>query len=428
MRTFLGLPVKARGTVFGNIYLTEKRAGADFDQEDQWALEVLAAQAGVAVENATLYEQARQRERRLEAVRESATAILSGAPPGEVLELMARQARQLAGADLATIAVPASRAGWLVIQVADGENADAVRGLEFRVDSSLSGEAIRTGTPALLEDASAESRAYQPMIQSGEIGPAMFVPLSIRGSAFGTLAIANRPLGRRFSREDLSLVETFAGQASVAIEYGRAQRELQRLIVMDERERIAKELHDGVIQSLFAAGMGLQATASLSQDSEIEDRIGTAVNELDQVIRDLRNYIFGLRPGILADRQLDQALHHLVREFEGRTGVVAVAEVDPDVAARLSSRAGDVVQLAREALSNVGRHASAATCRLTLRAVDTRAILEIDDDGRGFDPSTTSSAGQGLRNIRERAGALGSEIQIETGPDRGTTVRVLLPL
>src|SRR5207247_4729116 len=172
--------------------------------------------------------------------------------------------------------------------------------------------------------------------------------------------------GRPFDQDDLELVETFAGQAVVAIEYGRAQRELRRLAILDDRERIARELHDGVIQSLFAVGMGLQATATLIGGPDLAGRVEAGVSEIDRVIRDLRNYIFGLRPGILADRQLDQALRHLVAEFHEKTGVVAVSEVDPQVAAEIGSRAADILQLTREARSNVGRHAGAQTSRVTL--------------------------------------------------------------
>src|SRR5207253_2182356 len=161
---------------------------------------------------------------------------------------------------------------------------------------------------------------------------------------------------------------------SVAIEYGRARSELERLAILEDRERIAKELHDGVIQSLFAVGMGLQGAAALSRDPELERRIEGAVGEIDGAIRDLRNYIFGLRPGILADRQLDQALRALAQDFQQKTGVTTVVDVDASVAAELGARAGHIVQLTRELLSNVGRHANAATSRISLYRNGARAV------------------------------------------------------
>jgi signal transduction histidine kinase len=259
------------------------------------------------------------------------------------------------------------------------------------------------------------------------LGPALFIPLAVRGRTLGTLTVANRKGGALLRESEVQLVETFAEQAAVALEYARLQRELHRLAVLEDRERIAKELHDGAIQALFAVGMGLQGSALLAGDPELRGRLQDAVEELDRVIRDLRNYIFGLRPGILADRQLDQALHGLVEEFGQRSGVVAVAEIDPAVAAELSGRAGDVVQLAREALSNVSRHAEAATCRVSLYRDTDGAVLEIDDDGRGFDPSQATGAGQGLRNLRERATALGGRAEIHSTPGEGTRVKVTIP-
>src|SRR5438093_7570665 len=176
-------------------------------------------------------------------------------------------------------------------------------------------------------------------------------PVKAGGRVFGNIYLTEKQGAPEFTEEDERALEVLAAQAGVAIETATARRELERLALMEDRERIAKELHDGVIQSLFAVGMGLQATATLSKDDAIEHRVEDAVAEIDRVIRDLRNYIFGLRPGLLADRQLDQALRQLVEEFQTKSGLVAVAEVDGEVAALLGPRAGDVLQLTREALS-----------------------------------------------------------------------------
>ena len=253
-------------------------------------------------------------------------------------------------------------------------------------------------------------------------------PVKAGGRVFGNIYLTEKQGAPEFTEEDERAVEVLAAQTGVAIENATARRELERLALMEDRERIAKELHDGVIQSLFAVGMGLQATATLSNDEAVEFRIEEAVGEVDHVIRDLRNYIFGLRPGILADRELDQALRHLVAEFHEKTGVVAVSEVDPQVAAEIGSRAADILQLTREALSNVGRHAGAQTCRVSLSRRDGNAVLEIDDDGSGFDPTTVGRSGQGLGNLRERAESLGGGIDLQSAAGNGTTVRLTIPL
>jgi signal transduction histidine kinase len=237
----------------------------------------------------------------------------------------------------------------------------------------------------------------------------------------------NRRGGKPFTDESVRLLEAFSGQAALALEYARAQEGIQRLAVLEDRERIAKELHDGVIQALFAVGMGLQGTALMSSDEDLARRIEAAVGELDRVIRDLRNYIFGLRPGVLADRQLGQALRHLAEEFEAKSGVVTVADVDDEIASVVTPNGADLIQLAREALSNVGRHANATTCRLSLRHDGGVAVLEIDDDGDGFDPST-ARRGEGLANLEDRAAALGGKASITSVLAQGTTIRIELPL
>ncbi|HJY32965.1 MAG TPA: GAF domain-containing sensor histidine kinase [Actinomycetota bacterium] len=254
-----------------------------------------------------------------------------------------------------------------------------------------------------------------------------------RGTVFGNIYLTDKHGAEMFDEEDERVLVVLATQAAIAVENARLYdeterkgRELQRLQVLEERERIGRELHDGVIQSLFALGMSLQGLASSSSDAEVARRLEAAVEDVDRAIRDLRNYIFGLRPGILADRQLDQALQELTTEFGARSGVVTVVDVDGEAASALASRAGEVVQLAREALSNASRHGRATTCRVSLRRGAAGIVLEIDDDGRGFDVDTTTW-GMGLRNLRERTESLGSMLEIESTAGEGTTVRATFP-
>jgi signal transduction histidine kinase len=258
-------------------------------------------------------------------------------------------------------------------------------------------------------------------------------PVTGRGRVFGNIYLTDKQDADAFDDEDERVLVVLATQAAVAVENARLSdeaerkgRELQRLQVLEERERIGKELHDGVIQSLFAVGMNLQAMATASGDDAIANRLEAAVEDVDHAIRDLRNYIFGLRPGILADRQLDQAIKEMATEFGARSGVVTVVEVDADAAANLTSRATDLVQLVREALSNVGRHGAATTCRVSLRRGDHGFVLEVDDDGRGFDVDLTTW-GMGLRNLEERVGSLGGTFDVQSTPGEGTTVRATIP-
>ncbi len=427
MRSFLGAPVQAMGRVFGNIYLTDKRTASSFSKEDEESVVILATQAGVAIANATLYEETRRRERWLDALRDITSKMLAGLDADSLAVRIAEHARELAGADAASILTVSSVPGQLVVAAAVGAQAAQVRGRSFPAAESISGEVMQSGRTLVTEDATAHSAAYQPMVRLGRVGPAIFVPLRGQRGATGTLMVANSNGGRRFDPQTVRLIETFADQASVAMEYARAQADVRRVGLMDERERIAKELHDGVIQSLFAVGMGLQGTALMTGSPEQAARIEGAVGELDRVIRDLRNYIFGLRPGILADRQLDQALRALGEEVQARSGSRIALEVDGDLAASLSGQSHEIVQLTREALSNVVRHANAKNGAVRLVRTGAGALLSIEDDGSGFD-SKRDSAGHGLRNMRERAASLGGKLRITTRSGRGTSVHITFPL
>ena len=297
----------------------------------------------------------------------------------------------------------------------------------------LLGALIRDARPIRLPDIAADPRSVGFPPHHPPMRSLLGVPIAGRGRTFGNIYLTDKQGADAFDEEDERVLLVLAAQAAIAVENARLideaernARELRRLEVLEDRERIAKELHDGVIQSLFAVGMSLQGLATRSADPETQQRLDLAVEDVDRAIRDLRNYIFGLRPGILADRQLDQALRDLATEFGERSGVITVVEVDGDVAAALATLAGDVVQLVREALSNVERHGAAATCRVTLRGTDEGVLLEVDDDGRGFDVDL-ATWGMGIENLRDRVAALGGTFRIDSTPGEGTTVRVTLP-
>jgi signal transduction histidine kinase len=293
----------------------------------------------------------------------------------------------------------------------------------------LLGALIRDARPLRIPDISADPRSVGFPPNHPPMRSLLGAPITGRGRVFGNIYLTDKRDAEAFDEEDERIVLVLATQAAIAVENARLYdeterrgRELQRLQILDERERIGKELHDGVIQSLFAVGMHLQALATASGEGDTERRLASAVEDIDHAIRDLRNYIFGLRPGILADRQLDQAITDLASDFGARSSVVTVVDVDAEVASALSSLAPDIVQLVRESLSNIGRHAAATTCRVSLRRDGSDFVLEIDDDGRGFDVESTR-LGMGLRNLQERVGALGGSLQVTSAPGDGTTVR-----
>jgi signal transduction histidine kinase len=424
MGSFLGAPIRAHGRVFGNIYLTDKRGVTEFTDDDESAVLVLATQAGVAIANAQLYTELRLRERWLDSVREVATTILAGDTSQSTLQLVARHARELGDADMATISVP--DAGGLRIVVADGAGAAELINVEVPLAGSLSAEVIRSEKTMLVVDAS-RSKLTQPMVSIAGVGPMILVPLALRTSSAGVLAVGRRAGRPAFTASEIPVLESFSEQASLALEYARALAEVSRLGMVEDRERIARDLHDGVIQSLFAVGLGLQGTAWLVGDTRIADRIQQYVTEIDRVIGDVRSYIFGLRPSVLMPGNLTNTIEQLAHETQERTGVTVVVDVDISLEAALSNASAQIAHIVREALSNVGRHSGAATCRVSVRRDGDTAVVEIDDDGHGFDIAH-AHRGMGMGNLAERAESVHGTLTVESEPGHGTLIRLTVPL
>jgi signal transduction histidine kinase len=428
--------VNVRDAAFGVLCVAGKRDAEDFDEDDRRVLETLAAYGGIAIENATLRAEAEGGARRLDALREVAAKLLAGAELDELLELIASHAMRLARAATCGAAIPGTRRGTLVIEAVAGQPSELC-GLVLPVNESVAGRVIQSGKTEVIANLQEDFGAFQP---ANEIchgpgpGPAMFVPLRSHQKPFGALVVIRAPGEPGFDEREVELVEGFADLTAVAYEYASVHGELRRLAVMEERERIARELHDGAIQALFAVGMGLQTTAALTVEPEVTSRLHAAVGELDRVISDLRSYIFGLRPGVRAGQHIDQALRRVAEEIATPAGVTAVVEVEEQVGTALGHHAADVVQLVREALSNVVRHAGASTCRVSLYWRKSGggppgrvAVLEVDDDGGGFDPKA-SHLGHGLGNLRARAGSLGGSLEVRSVSGDGTTVKVLIPV
>ena len=346
----------------------------------------------------------KRRDDRIRAVLEVAQATLEGLGEHDLLQLITKRARTLVQADLGMVVLRDSATDRQLVAAVDGRLGKQVRGKSSSADRDL-----------------------EPLTDVAGGGPSLVVPLRAGERAFGSLAVTNDPGGETFTDVDRELLDLFAAQAAVAIDYLRVRDDLQRLAVLQDRERIGRELHDGAIQALFAVGMSLQAIAMMTGDQALRERLESTVVQIDEVIRDLRNYIFGLRPGLAADRHLGQALRELADQLEQQHGVSCALDVDEVLAARLAGRAGEIIQMAREAISNVGRHAEARTCRLSLRAEPGLMVLEVEDDGRGFVPGDAEGEGWGLRNLRDRAAAMGGSLEISSVLGEGTLVRLLLP-
>lgn len=458
MHSFLGVPVRVREEVFGNLYLTEKRGGRSFDADDEAVLTTLSIAAGVAIDNARMYEESRRREQRLEALGEITRALLSGTDADEVLHLVAERAMEVAGADRAAILLPPSLPGApvqpevpaapdrLTVLVAHGRDAGRVRGLSVPAPGSLAGLAARTGTPVHCADVRTDPRAH-PFGGGAEegLGPVVAVPLRVGTGARGALRLG-RPAGRPpFDDSEVALVSGFADQAAIALELARGRAESEELAVMHDRDRIARDLHDLAIQRLFATGMTLQSTTrAIADRPEAAERVRRAVDDLDTTIRIVRSTIFDLRT---TDGSGHGGLRHRIAETARtasralgfRPSVRIDGPVDSVVPDELAEH---VVAVAAEAVSNASRHAGASRIDIALSA-DEAVTLTVTDDGVGIgspaDGASPSGGGTdtdghgvrrggGLANMRKRAELCGGTLTVERPAGGGTRISWRAPL
>lgn len=365
-------------------------------------------------------------ERRRDAIVQITNSMLEGASSDDTLRLVATATRGLLGADTVMILV-LLRGGTARIMATADDAGGNLEGATLPVPDPLI-DRIATERAALaVEEIAGVLPPAHLFAKLGWIGAALVVPLRRRQTLVGAMIVANDRQRRRFSSSEMEAVEAFAGQAVLAIQYGLAREEVQRLAVLEDRSRIARELHDGVIQSLFGAGMGLQAVAETAGVTpETESSLARVSQIIDNAMQDLRNYIFDLQPTALLGRDLAGALELLARDFETTSGIRCTVTVDPNLAGAPAGMPAHIVQILREALSNISRHAAATSCHINVGHTHNELVIEVTDNGRGFSPQP--NGGQGLHNIRRRAAELGGSAEFISALGRGATVRVRLPL
>jgi len=415
MRSFLGVPIRIRDEVYGNLYLTEKEGGGPFDEEDETLAVALAAAAGVAIDNARLYEEARRQERWLRATADVTRELLSGTEPTQVLTLVTEQALALSGADLVALAVPAGDQKRLVNTHAAGEGADGAMGLVLPVAASMSGQVLASGEPVVLEDFRNDGRVNPIAREHIPLGWAILLPLGAPGNVRGVLTVGRDPGSLPFPPQAVEMVTTFAAQAGIALELAEHRHDSARLAVLQDRDRIARDLHDLVIQRLYATGMSLQGALPLITRPDAADRISSAVDALDETIGEIRSAIFSLQShGDVKRHGLRAKILEVVEEMTAPLGFAPslrlVGPLDEDVPGEIGDQ---LLSALREALSNAARHAAASSVDVT---VDCSAdlVLTVRDNGKGLGSTTRRS---GLANLAKRAGALGGCLRV--GPAEG---------
>ena len=425
MQSFLGVPVRIRDEVYGNLYLTEKENGGQFDEEDEAVVVALAAAAGVAIENARLYEEARRRQRWLQASAEVTRMLLSGTDPGEVLDLVTQQVLEMSGADLAVLALPEGERRELVIRHAAGQNAAKTFGL-LLPEPSLSAQVLATGEPVTVADFSQDERVALAAREQMSLGPAAIFPLGGAGNVHGVLTVGRRPGAMPLAHTATEMVGSFAAQAGIALELAHARRDAEQLTMLLDRERIARDLHDLVIQRLYATGMSLQGALPLIARPEVADRVSRAVDAMDDTISEIRSAIFALQPRHdIKQPDFRERILDVASEMTGPLGFAPSLSLsgglDEQVPAEIADQA---LHALREALSNAARHARASRVDVTVEA-GRDLVLVVSDDGSGMRASARRS---GLGNLAERARQLGGTLRVGAAGDRGTELRWQVPL
>ncbi|HEU5471233.1 MAG TPA: GAF domain-containing protein [Actinophytocola sp.] len=415
MRTFLGVPIMVRDAVFGNIYLTEKRGGGGFTADDEVVLQALATAAGIAVDNARLFERVLARERWLEATAEINSSLLGGASGADALRLIVDRVQALSGADCALILLlDAGQPDRLVVRAGAGEHADRLLAATVAVSEPAIAEVVAAGTPALIADL---AHAMPSGLGDAdlEFGPALAVPLGAADRVGGVLLALRDKGSAQFATDQVPVLASFADQTALALELADKQRTQRQLDLLADRDRIAGDLHDHVIQQLFATGMSLQGGVRRIADAEARRRVVRAIEQLDNTMRDIRTSIFDLNTGAdTSGVSLRRRMLDVINEVSTDSAVSPTIRINGAVDTLVPPPLGEhALAVLREGVSNAIRHAQAHEIIVTVEVSADGMILDVVDDGVGLPAEVARS---GLLGIERRAGECGGTASIGPGP------------
>ena len=438
MHALLGVPIRIAGRQLGQIYLTEKIGDSEFNPDDEKIIEILAAYAGAAIENARLYEQLQDREATL-TIRNDQLALLN-----QILTALASslELEEILNKTLALLMAHFQvEAGEIFLKEEDDETLRLVlhRGEaaeafwtrnRFKIGEGMVGRAAQTLQPVISHHLDRDEQGTRKAVVEAGFKQIACIPLTSRGEVVGVLTIATRSR-KTISKTELQMLVSVAAGAGTAIENARLHSNVRRLAVLEERERIGMDLHDGTIQSIYGVGLALENARMLLRENPkgAEDRLQKAMEDLDHTIRDIRSYILDLRPRQLQGESLIEGLGRLVSEFRQNTMVeVSLAAPKEPLSDLPQLHAMSLFHICQEALANIAKHAKASKVTIDLWTTSDRVLLEVSDNGQGFDLDKTSkTVGHGLANMQTRVQNVGGDVDITSAIGEGTSILAWVP-
>jgi two-component system sensor histidine kinase DevS len=438
MHAFLGVPIRQGKRQLGQIYLADKINAPEFTSDDETIIEMLAAYAGVAIDNAHLYEDLHERDQALTRRNQELTLLnqISAALASslELDEIMNKTLALLMAhfqMEAGEIFLHEEDSKTLRLVLHRGEAAEAFwTRNRYKIGEGMVGQAALTKHPIISKALEKDKRVTRQAVVKAGFRQIACVPLTTHGDLVGVLTIATRSR-KAISRSQLELLESVAAVAGTAIENARLHANIRRMSILEERERIGMDLHDGVIQSIYGVGLTLEnARAVLSEDPKAADaRLQKAMEDLNRTIRDIRNYILDLRPRQLGGESLIEGLGRLVSEFRQNTKIeVSLAGPKEPLSDLLQVNAMALFHICQEALANIAKHANASKVTIDLWSTSDRALLEIHDNGRGFNlDKAIKTVGHGLANMQTRMANVGGDLDIITAPGEGTIILAWVP-
>ncbi|WP_348272241.1 sensor histidine kinase [[Micrococcus luteus] ATCC 49442] len=426
MKSFLGVPIRVRDVVFGNLYLTQKKGGGDFTDEDEDLAEALAAAAGVAIENAGLYDDARRRAAWLQACMDVTGRMMgdedAGAGPHDGLDMIAARALQESNSALALILVPEDTSKLFRVAGAAGQHATEWLGRLPEFETEDINTVFATGRAAVIGNAS-RALSDGPTPKDGLM---LVIALGARGTHYGVLVLIREHVAGTFSKTDVEMGTVFGSHVALALELARAHRMREQLAVFTDRDRIARDLHDLVIQRLFAVGLSIQSLRRVITSDAGARTLQNVTAELDETIRELRNTIYSLNDSavekeLLSSRVL-QAVRNAARSLRFVPRLTLTGPID---AIRDEETASNILAVVTEGLSNAVRHSGADAIRVAVSVDEGCVSVLVKDNGEGF---TVPSPGNGLTNLQHRAEKLGGTFDVSSSPDTGTELTWRAPV